>query len=170
VSVWVRVKGYGQVPLNPPTQHPFKGALCAYISRSSFFTIKLYWWDRPYSQYFLITFVLRLSMNGLTLDTGPCPVLPLLLPSQLIQLQQNIIIRLKEPCRPKCWICIHAFLGRSRKNTNTVFRLILPPCIWHGYDTNIFKVRVLIKRAKYEEYCYYILRSAYSTYRPVGTK
>ena len=39
------------------------------------------------------------------------------------------------------------FLGRSRKNTNHVFRLVNPV---YDMDVYIFKVTVFIKQAKYE--------------------
>jgi len=44
-------------------------------------------------------------------------------------------------------IGIHVFLGRSHRNTNTVFRLINAVC---DMDLCIFQVTVFIEQAKYE--------------------
>ena len=48
---------------------------------------------------------------------------------------------------PTCSIVIHAYLGRSHKNTNHVFRLVNPVLDRYMY---ILKITVFMKRAEYE--------------------
>jgi len=48
---------------------------------------------------------------------------------------------------PTCWIGIHVFLWRNRKNMNNVFRMVNTV---YDMDTYIFKVNVFTKQANYE--------------------